>query len=117
MVGFSSVSLFPQGNGRVSPRVEPFKQGDRPPGIVKCWEDRGVPQAHSVYIHVKKELYKRGPPRQPTNEPRIPHPIYIYILLHNGKSQHCNAMKRRVKERKQSYQKKKFPSTPLLPNI
>ena len=30
-VGFSSASLFPPSNGRQSPKVEPFKQGDRPP--------------------------------------------------------------------------------------
>ena len=61
MVGYSSAS--PQENGRQSPRVEPFNQGDRPPDAE---ENPGSPYnqrlggqtrpgTRSKYINVKQE--------------------------------------------------------------
>ena len=53
----------PQGNGRQVPRVEPFKQGHRPPDVEENpgsqyrqkLEGQARPRAHSRYIYVKQE--------------------------------------------------------------
>ena len=58
-----------QGNGRQSPKVEPFKHEDRPlyaeenPGS-RCRQRLGRKaraRAHSRYIHVKQENHERRP--------------------------------------------------------
>ena len=53
----------PQGNGRQSPRVEPFNEEDRPPDAEENPGNRyrlrlggqARQRAHSRYIHVKQE--------------------------------------------------------------
>ena len=57
------------GNGRQSPRVEPWNQGDRPPDAEKNpgsrYRQRLVGEArlwgHSRYIHIIQEQHERGP--------------------------------------------------------
>ena len=61
--GISSASLFPQGNGRQLPMVEPYNQGDSPPDAEEnpgSWYSQrpggnARPRALSRYSHIKQE--------------------------------------------------------------
>ena len=79
MVGFSSSSLFPTRKQEAG-IDHPTRRRTQGAGIVKGWEDKRDPRAHSRYIHVKQEQHGRGPSDPPTIEPRLPPPL-IYISM------------------------------------
>ena len=63
MVGLDQALYSSQGNGRQSPRAEPFNQGYRLPdaeenpgsGYRQRLGGEARPRAHTRYIHVKQE--------------------------------------------------------------
>ena len=78
----------PQGNRRHSPRVEPFKQGNRPPdvegnGIVKGrenkWDHGRIPDT----LMQNKKNTSVGPLITQQLNPDSPHPIYKYKIQKN----------------------------------